>query len=98
MNEEKMEFQTMKGQRGGGVSAILKATNQYCRYCCSCVAQDDDVAVCTTRNEMVTKKTVRNSCQDFEFNEIDAFDLNKKYKPRNPKPKQCEGQITMFGE
>lgn len=73
--------------------------NQYCRYCCNCVAQDDDVAVCTIRNETVNKKTVRNSCKDFEFNEIDAFDLNRTYKPREtsePIKKQCEGQLALF--
>ena len=69
---------------------------QYCRYCSNCVAHDEDIAVCTIRNKMINKRTVRNSCQDFDFNEINAFDLNKTYKPKETKPKQCDGQISLF--
>ena len=48
--------------------------------------------------KLVSAKT-ENQCKDFIFNEIDAFfcgDLNKKYKPRVPVMKQCEGQASLF--
>ena len=47
-----------------------------------------------------TAKAV-NNCKDFLFNEIDVFyegDMNKVYKPREPKKKQCDGQIELFGK
>lgn len=57
---------------------------QYCRYCANCIAQDDDFAVCETLNKYLSKASARrtNTCKHFLFNEIDAFDLDKKYKPR----------------
>lgn len=80
--------------------------NQYCRYCSHCIAQDEEYGVCekSPRSEMVKKTTIRNSCQDFDFCEIDAFYFNRsdnpedaKYRPREPKAKQCEGQLALFG-
>ena len=57
---------------------------QYCRYCANCIAQDDDFAVCETLDKYLSKASARrtNTCKHFSFNEIDAFDLDKKYKPR----------------
>lgn len=75
----------------------------YCRYCANCIAQDGEYAVCEETNEMVKKTTIRNGCKSFDFCEIDAFYINRsdnpedaKYHPREPKKKQCEGQMSLF--
>lgn len=77
--------------------------NHYCRYCSHCIAQDENEAVCEKNNEMVKKTTIRNGCKSFDFCEIDAFYFNRsdnpedaKYHPRNPKKKQCDGQMSLF--
>lgn len=77
--------------------------NHYCRYCSHCIAQGGDEAVCEENNEMVKKTSVRNGCKQFVFCEIDAFYFNRsdnpedaKYHPREPKKKQCDGQISLF--
>jgi len=38
-----------------------------------------------------------NHCKSFDLNPMDAFDLDKVYKPREVKQRQCDGQIEMFG-
>ena len=63
----------------------------YCRYCTHCIAQDENEAVCEEKNEMVKKTTIRNGCKSFDFCEIDA-----RYHPREPKKKQCDGQMSLF--
>lgn len=75
----------------------------YCRYCIHCIAQDEDEAVCEERNIMVKKTSVRDACKLFDFCEIDAFYFNRsdnledaKYKPRMPRKKQCDGQMTLW--
>ncbi len=75
----------------------------YCRYCIHCIAQDEDEAVCEERNIMVKKTSVRDACKLFDFCEIDAFYFNRsdnpedaRYKPRTPRKKQCDGQITLW--
>lgn len=70
--------------------------NKYCRYCSYCVAQDDDNAACIKNNVMVSKTSIRNNCKSFDFNEIDAFNLDKKYHPREHQKKQCDGQMSLF--
>lgn len=40
-----------------------------------------------------------NRCHDFAFNPIDALAKNEKgYRPREPKKKQCDGQMSLFNE
>lgn len=53
---------------------------------------------------MVKKKSIRNACTEFDFCEIDAFYFdrsdnpdNAKYKPREIKQKECDGQLSLFG-
>lgn len=55
---------------------------QYCRYCASCVY--GDVVWCSTKKKDISESSAKrpNKCAHFVFNEIDALDLNKKYKPR----------------
>lgn len=52
---------------------------------------------------MVKKTSVRDACKLFDFCEIDAFYFNRsdnpedaRYKPRTPRKKQCDGQITLW--
>ena len=76
-----------------------KAMKQYCRYCAH--AHYGDVVYCDIKNIIIQETTAKrvNTCKDFGFNEIDVFsygDLDKKYKPREPTMKQCEGQIRLF--
>lgn len=56
--------------------------NQYCRYCTNCVY--GDVVYCSERNFVMSEATAKrcNNCKDFEFNEIDVFNIDKKYKPK----------------
>lgn len=70
---------------------------QYCRYCSSAIATGDDVTIYCEKYRKTKSKgsclTV-NKCKKFEFNELDVFDLSKKYKPS--KPKEVSGtQIKM---
>ena len=73
---------------------------QYCRYCCHC--HYADVVWCDVKKKTMSENSAKtiNHCKDFGFNEIDVFyegDMNKIYRPREPKQKQCDGQINMFG-
>lgn len=56
---------------------------QYCRYCANANWYDDSV-YCHIRNTLISKSTAckTNNCKSFEFNELDVFDIEKKYKPR----------------
>lgn len=70
--------------------------NQYCRYCTDLVVAD--INYCAIKKKRVSDaaaKTV-NHCKDFVFNPIDAFDLEKRYRPRQKKEKQCSGQMELF--
>lgn len=75
----------------------------YCRYCSHCVGQDGGIGYCEQRNEMVNKTSIKNACNDFDFCEIDAFYFDRsdnpedaKYKPREPKNKEYDGQLSLF--
>lgn len=74
---------------------------QYCRYCCHC--HYANCVYCDVKEKTMSERTAKavNNCKDFLFNEIDVFyegDMNKVYKPREPKKKQCDGQIELFGK
>lgn len=58
---------------------------QYCRYCIHANQIEDDMCACEKHNYVMGKaKASRlNKCKDFKFNEIDVFNFEKKYKPRN---------------
>lgn len=71
---------------------------QYCRYCSNC--HYGDVVYCDIKNKtMSIEKAKRvNHCKDFDFNELDVFydgDMDKVYKPRKPKKKECDGQMRL---
>ena len=67
---------------------------QYCRYCANCVY--GDVVWCDELNKMMSESSAKNvnHCKHFVFNEIDVFDLDKKYKPRAEKP--VDNSPTLF--
>ena len=70
---------------------------QYCRYCCHLVVGDANY--CSRQKRTISESTAKgiNRCTDFIYNPIDAFFENKKgYQPREPKKKQCDGQISLF--
>lgn len=60
---------------------------QYCRYCAHCVATLDGFAWCEKKQKEMSESSAKrtNSCKDFLFNEMDAFNLEAKYKPRAKK-------------
>lgn len=68
---------------------------QYCRYCSFLV--DGNGTYCTELNKEMSEASAKsvNHCKSFAFNPIDAFDLDKTYKPREVKKQQCDGQIEM---
>lgn len=75
----------------------------YCRYCSHCIGEDGNIGYCEERNEMVKKTSVRNACTKFDFCETDAFYFDRtdnpedaKYKPREIRKKECDGQLSLF--
>lgn len=68
----------------------LKMTKQYCRYCSHCVI--GDWVWCEKRQKEMNERAAKrvNKCKDFVFNEIDAFNLEAKYKPRARKEKPVD--------
>lgn len=69
---------------------------QYCRYCCYLVTGNG--IYCEKREHTMSKAAAKatNNCHDFAYNLQDAFMENEKgYRPRQPKKKQCDGQIKM---
>ena len=74
---------------------------QYCRYCSALVTGNG--IYCSTLNKVRTEASTKvvNYCKHFEFNEIDAYDLEHKYKPKASRPRDSsdetlEGQMTIF--
>ncbi len=70
---------------------------QYCRYCSSLVTGNG--IYCESRNmELGERYTKRpNRCPAFDFNEIDAYDLDRRYRPRRKKTKTDDGQLRLEG-
>ena len=58
---------------------------QYCRYCSNCIV--GDAVYCEALKMTMTEEKAKrvNRCKGFVFNEIDVFDLDKRYKPRKVK-------------
>ena len=58
---------------------------QYCRYCSNCIV--GDAVYCEALNKTMSEEKAKrvNRCKQFIFNEIDVFDLDKRYKPRKVK-------------
>lgn len=73
---------------------------QYCRYCAEAVlTENEDIIYCEVRKVTKHKSScIRiNKCKDFAFNEIDVFgcDIDKIYKPRQPRKKVLDNQIRL---
>lgn len=69
---------------------------QYCRYCAYAVQPMEGDVWCDELNKMMLEQSAKtvNHCKHFVFNEIDVFDLDKKYKPRAEKP--VDNSPTLF--
>ncbi|MBO6105864.1 MAG: hypothetical protein J6O99_08195 [Methanobrevibacter sp.] len=74
---------------------------QYCRYCGYCIAETDFVGVswCDKKQKEMSTKSAKteNHCKDFLFCEIDAFNPENKYKPRQKKPVDNSQQSLFEG-
>ena len=70
---------------------------QYCRYC-SHLCTGNGIWRSAKQKEIAesTSKS-KNNCKLFSFNPVDAFYETDGYKPREPKQKNCDGQITFGG-
>lgn len=68
---------------------------QYCRYCIHLTAPDEAFGYCSSKKITINEKRCKqpNTCSEFELNPIDAFDLDKTYKPR--KKREKVNQITL---
>lgn len=66
---------------------------QYCRYCSYC--SYGDVVYCSKYDETMKEEKAKriNNCKEFDFNEIDVFNLEHTYKER--KTKEIE-QLKLF--
>lgn len=71
---------------------------QYCRYCAECIAQGDEICYCEAKQRMIAGSTARstNRCKYYRANTIDVFDLEHVYRPREDKPTQLAGQISIM--
>lgn len=68
--------------------------NQYCRYCNNLVTGNG--TYCEAKEKEISDSAASriNHCKKFEFNEIDAYDITRRYKPRR-KPTHNYKQIQM---
>lgn len=71
---------------------------QYCRYCSGLVV--GDAVYCGTKGKVLSERTAKslNSCKAFDFNPIDAFDINRRYKPQKREKndnKPLKGQMSI---
>ena len=69
--------------------------NQYCRYCAYlCVG---DCAYCSSHMDTMSDEKAKrmNHCKDFQFNPLDAFDLERTYSPMKARRKM-KNQISLF--
>lgn len=75
---------------------------QYCRYCTYCIGETDfvNVSYCSAKQKEMSSNSCKteNHCKEFVFNEIDAFNLEHKYKPIQKREKIDNGQLELFQE
>lgn len=71
---------------------------QYCRYCSELVVGNG--IYCQYKNKELSEAYTKspNYCKDFNYLNIDAYDFNKRYKPRKTKRKPLPKQLTIFEE
>ena len=70
---------------------------QYCRNCA--YLKTGSWLWCDKQGRWINEATAKspNRCHDFAFSPIDAFAGNEKeYRPRTPRKKQCDGQLSLF--
>lgn len=70
---------------------------QYCRYCADAVlTENEEMIFCEAKKETrhKSKCATVNHCKDFTFNELDVFDIDKKYKPKQIK-KSLGNQVRL---
>lgn len=69
---------------------------QYCKYCVWLCTSNG--IYCDKREKYISENTAKkvNNCENFCFCSIDAFNPNNKYKPREKKSKQIDGQINFL--
>lgn len=67
--------------------------NQYCRYCAWLSPSD---YYCEKKKICLSEKSCKriNKCKNFEFNEIDVFDITRIYKPK-PQNKKLSEQLKL---
>lgn len=71
---------------------------QYCRYCTYCIGETDfvNVSYCSAKGKEISSNSAKtvNHCKEFVFNEIDAFNIEGRYRPREEK--KDNGQLSLF--
>ena len=75
---------------------------QYCRYC-SYLFVGNGGAWCDVRQQHLKESYCKrpNNCTEFKFCDVDseyqdAFGETHGYHPREPKQKECDGQLNLF--
>ena len=72
-------------------------SNHKCRYCTYSVAIEKDSIWCNVKDTGKSGNQVTNinKCKDFVFNEIDVYNLEKKYIPRKKRQTKKYKQIDF---
>lgn len=70
---------------------------QYCRYCSNMICGDANY--CTVKKTTFSEAYIchTNKCKNFEFNEMDALDMDRKYKPREKIEKGADYEQLRIG-
>lgn len=73
----------------------MRAMKQYCRYCSEFVTGNGNW--CAARKMSPTDEYAKrvNKCKLFIFNPIDAFDLERTYRPRHEKQQRNWEQMKL---
>lgn len=74
---------------------------QYCRYCVNLCVNNVPYCMIHEKCKGVSSCKRPNKCKDFVFADVepeyqDAFGETNGYKPRQPKQKQIDGQMSLF--
>ena len=72
-------------------------TKQYCRYCVDAVLTENEELIWCEAKKVIKHKrncVTINQCKHFKFNELDVFDTDKKYRPKEVK-KSLGDQIKL---
>ena len=73
---------------------------KYCRYCSYAFIAEENCIYCEVKKDLINNQKAKliNKCKDFNFNEIDVFDIKNIYKPRSEYKhvKKTYEQLTLF--